>query len=124
MLKSILAVIAAAVIAAVVVGLVPPPETAVAATETAAPSLTASGLVTPSFVAPSLVAPSLVAAMQAEAALPAPATQTDQSGCTRAWPYYEQSCLHSSRQPNGKTRVVRVIADDKSVANRALRARR
>jgi hypothetical protein len=114
MLKSILAVVAAAVVAAVVVGLVPPPETAVAATETAAPSLAASGLVTPS----------LVAATQAEAALPAPAVQTDQSGCTRAWPYYEQSCLHSSRQPNGKTRVVRVIADDKSVANRALRARR
>jgi hypothetical protein len=104
MLKSILAVIAAAVVAAAVVGLVPPPEAAVAATEAGAPSL--------------------AAATQAVATLPVPVVQADGSGCTRAWPYYEQSCLHSSRQPNGKTRVVRVIADDKTVANRAPRARR
>jgi hypothetical protein len=110
MLKSILAVIAAAVIAAAIVGLIPPPEPAVAATETTAPKL----------VVPSVVAPKLAAA----AALPAPAAQTDERGCMRAWPYYEQSCLHNIRQPAGKTRVVRVIADDKSVANRALRARR
>jgi len=114
MLKSILAVTAAAVIAAAIVGLIPPAEPAVAATETAAPKL----------VVPSAVAPNLAAATQAKAALPAPAAQTDQGSCTRAWPYYEQSCLHNSRQQNGKTHVVRLIADDKSVANRALRARR
>jgi hypothetical protein len=110
MLKSIIAVTAAAVIAAALVGLVPPPEPAVAATERGAPSLIATNLA--------------AAPQAAAAALPAPAAQTDQRGCARAWPYYEQSCLHNSRQATGKTRVVRVIADDRSVANHALRARR
>src|ERR1700738_596529 len=112
MLKSILAVTAAAVIAAARVGLVPPPEPAVAATERGAPSPIATSL-----IATSVIGTSLAAAPQAAAAAPpAPAAQTDQRGCTRAWPYYEQSCLHNSRQATGKTRVVRVIADDRSVA--------
>jgi hypothetical protein len=118
MLKSILAVVGAAVIAAAIVGLIPPPEPAAAATETGASTLAA---------APTLAAAaSFAAATPTAAALPSAAAQTEseQRGCTRAWPYYEQSCLRNSRQTNGKTHVVRVIADDRSVANRALRARR
>jgi hypothetical protein len=98
MVKSIIAVSAAAVIAAIFVGLIPPPEPAAAASETDFPSL--------------------AVATVAAAPIPAASVAVD-SNCTNAWPYYEQSCLQ-----HAKTRVVRVIADDKSVANRALRARR
>jgi len=98
MVKSIIAISAAAVVAAVFVGLVPPPEPAIAANEADVPSL--------------------AIATVAAAPIPTAAVQIDNS-CTRAWPYYEQSCLL-----NAKTRVVRVIADDKSVADRTLRTRR
>jgi hypothetical protein len=98
MVKSIIAVFAAAVVAAIFVGLIPPPEPAAAASE--------------------VDLPSLAIATVGAAPIPAASVQID-SNCTRAWPYYEQSCLQ-----NAKTRVVRVIADDKSVANRALRTRR
>jgi hypothetical protein len=114
MVKGIVAVIAAAVIAAVAVGLIPPPEPAVAAIETGAPSFGASNL----------GPPNLAAATQAEVTPSAANVQTEKRGCTQAWPYYEQACLHSNgRQPNGNTRVVRVIANDQSIADRALRAR-
>jgi hypothetical protein len=99
MVKSIIAVSAAAVFAAIFVGLIPPPEPAAAAASEAD-------------------IPSLAIATVAAAPIPAASAQID-SSCTNAWPYYEQSCLQTA-----KTRVVRVIADDKSVANRALRARR
>ena len=103
MVKSILVVSAAAVMAAAFVGFVPPPAPAVAAFEAATPN----------------------AAGPAQAAATAPtAVQPDQSGCTGTWPYYEQSCLRNSRQPNGNARVVRVIAEDKSVVNRSRRAPR
>jgi hypothetical protein len=118
MLKSIIAVTAAAVIAAAIVGLIPPPAPAAAAIESGAPGDAASGLVTSN-----LVAPDLAVAAQTAVALPSAAVQTDKGGCTQAWPYYEQSCLYGSRRPNGNSRVVRVIASDKSVADRALRAR-
>ena len=98
MVKSIIAVSAAAVIAATFVGFVPPPEPASAAVVTDVPSLAIAAV--------------------AAAPIPTVSAQVDIS-CTNAWPYYEQSCLQ-----NAKTRVVRLIADDKSVANRALRARR
>jgi hypothetical protein len=97
MVKSIIVVSAAAVIAAMFVGLVPPPERAAAASEIDIPSLA-------------------IAAVGA-APIPAASAQIDTSSCTQAWPYYEQSCLQ-----NAKARVVRVIAEDRSVANRALRA--
>jgi hypothetical protein len=99
MVKSIIAVGAAAVIAAMLVGFVPPPEPASAAGDTDVPSL--------------------AIATVGAAPIPAASAQID-TNCTQAWPYYEQSCLHN----NAKTRVVRVISEDKSVANRALRARR
>lgn len=112
MVKSIIAVIAAAAIAAIIVGLIPPPGPATAAVETGAPVLTASSSAAPN-----------AAATQAAVTLPTVDGQTDKSGCMQAWPYYEPSCLRNSRRPNGDTRIVRVIADDRSVANRALRAR-
>jgi len=98
MVKSIIAVSAAAVIAAIFVGLIPPPEPAAAASEADFPSL--------------------AIATVGAAPIPAASVPVDNSSCTNAWPYYEQSCLQ-----HAKTRVVRVIADDKSVANRALRTR-
>jgi hypothetical protein len=97
--KSIIAVGAALGIAALFIGFVPPPPPAVAASEADIPSL--------------------AIATVGAAPIPAAITEAD-SNCTQAWPYYEQSCLSH----NAKTRVVRVITDDKSVANRALRARR
>jgi hypothetical protein len=30
--------------------------------------------------------------------------------CTQSWPYYEQDCLHDGRQPEGKARIVRIVA--------------
>jgi negative regulator of sigma E activity len=119
MVKSIIAVTAAAVIAAVIVGLVPPPQPAAAAIESGPATLAASTL-----AAPNLVAPNLAAAPQTAVMLPAANAQSDKNGCTQAWPYYEQSCLRSGRRAGGNTRVVRIIANDKSVADRALRARR
>ena len=99
MVKSIIAVGAAAVVAAMFVGFIPPPEPATAAGDADVPSL----------------------AIATVGAAPIPAASAEiEANCTQAWPYYEQSCLHN----NAKTRVVRVIADDKSVANRASRARR
>ena len=96
MVKSIIAVGAAVVIAALFIGFVPPPQPAVAAAEADIPSL----------------------AIASVGAAPIPAASAEIDGsCTQAWPYYEQSCLHH----NVKTRLVRVIAEDKSVANRALR---
>lgn len=44
--------------------------------------------------------------------------------CTQDWPYYEQSCLHDSRRSDGKERVVRVVAVDRSVAGRGSQLRR
>jgi hypothetical protein len=98
MVKSIIAISAAAVIAAIVIGLIPPPESAAAKSDANVPSLAIASV--------------------GAAPIPAASAQVDNS-CTRAWPYYEQSCLQ-----NAKTRVVRVITDDKSAANRALRASR
>jgi hypothetical protein len=103
MVKSTIAIVGAAAMAAAIVALIPPPQSAVAATE--------------------IDVPSLAVATVAAAPIPTADAQADKN-CTRAWPYYEQSCLRNSRQSNGKTRLVRVIVDDGSVADRALRARR
>ncbi len=104
MLKSLLALIAAAAIAAVAVGLVPPPAPAIAATESGAPTITAAN--------------------QAAVTMQAPVPAIHKGGCTQAWPHYEQSCLHDGRRANGNSRVVRVIANDRSAANHALQAQR
>ena len=98
MVKSIIAISAAAAMAGMFVGLVPPPEPAAAKSEANVPSLAIASV--------------------GAAPIPAASAQID-SSCTHAWPYYEQSCLQ-----NAKARVVRVIADDKSIANRTLRASR
>ena len=96
MVKSIIAVAAsAAVITIAIVAVVPPPSSAVASAAVDLPS-------------------SVVATVSA-ARIPAPRAATDESGCTEAWPYYEQSCLRT----DGKSRVVRVIADDRSAATSA-----
>jgi hypothetical protein len=99
MVKSIIAIGTAAVVAAIFAGFVPQPEPAAAAGEADLPSL--------------------AIATVGAAPIPSATAQID-SNCTHAWPYYEQSCL----QHTAKARIVRVIADDKSVANRALRAHR
>ena len=41
------------------------------------------------------------------------------AGCAQTWPYYERSCLRDSRQHDGKTRSVRVIATGEPSAHRA-----
>jgi hypothetical protein len=87
MVKSLVAVIAAAVCAAVVVGFVPPPVPAVAAAQSSDRSAGDSGR------------PAVAAIVEVSSA-----------GCTKAWPHYELSCLHDSRSQNGEARVVRVIA--------------
>jgi hypothetical protein len=91
-LRSVLAVIPAAVCAAALVGFVPEPTSAVAA-GTSQPQLTVASF--------------------SEPVLPVAPTVGDAgAGCAQGWPYYEPSCLHDSRQPNGKARVVRVIPAD------------
>ena len=107
MVKSTIAIIAAAGIAGAVVALVPPPRSAIAASEIDFPSLA---------VATVAAAPIPAASAQASA-------QADVGSCTRAWPYYEQSCLHNSRPSNSTAHIVRVIVYDGSAANRALKAR-
>jgi hypothetical protein len=103
MVKSTIAIVTAAGIAGAIIALVPPPLSAIAATE--------------------IDFPSLAVATVAAAPIPTASTQADIGSCTRAWPYYEQSCLYNSRQPSGTARIVRVIADGRSVANGAPRAR-
>ena len=104
MVKSPIAIVgAAAAVAATVVALIPPPRSAAASTE--------------------FDFPSLAVATVAAAPFPGTDTQADKN-CTRAWPYYEQSCLRNSGQTNGKTRLVRVIAENGPVADHAPRARR
>ncbi len=36
------------------------------------------------------------------------------SRCTESWPYYEPACLHDSRRPGGRARVVRIISTERS----------
>jgi len=95
-LRSVLAVVAAAVCAAVLVGFVPEPTSAVAA-GTSEPQLTVGSISEPVML---VVAP----------------VDDARSSCTQGWPYYEPSCLHDNRQPNGKARVVRVIPANHPVA--------
>ena len=92
MVKSIIAVAASAAVITTIVAVIPPPSSAVASA--------------------SVDLPSPAVAPVAAATIPAPGTATGESGCTEAWPYYEQSCLRTA----GKIVVVRVIADDRSAA--------
>jgi hypothetical protein len=90
MIKQILAIIAAAACAALVV-IVPElaSESAMASTQ--------SG----QFGVPSL---EVVVAKEA---------QKSKNDCSQGWPYYEHTCLHDARLPNGARRMVRVIAVDR-----------
>ncbi len=97
MFKKLLAVAAAAACAAVIVGFIPPPTPADAAR-----------------------APQLAAVVADQPAV----VPAQPDNCTQAWPNYDRACLHDSRRPNGTPRVARVVAMDRSVADRALRARR
>jgi len=49
------------------------------------------------------------------AIMAAGATAIRQLDCREVWPYYEQSCLHDTRQPNGRARMVRLIPIDAKV---------
>ena len=103
MFEKILAVVAAAACAAVIVGFIPPPALAVAAgTARAVPPLATS------------ISDSSSTAIGAAVRSP----ETCQSICTQAWPYYEQSCLHDGRQPDGKASAVRVVVLKRSVSAR------
>jgi hypothetical protein len=104
MVKNTIAIITAAGIAGAIVALVPPPRSAIAASE--------------------VDFPSLAIATVTAAPIPVADAHADISSCTRAWPYYEQSCLHNNRPSNGVARVVRIIADDTSLTSRASKPRR
>ena len=43
--------------------------------------------------------------------------------CAQAWPYYEPACLHDERRSDGNVRVVRVIVANGSVTERTLQTR-
>ena len=93
----------------------PPPLPAPLARELLFKHVSGSALIPPpssAVASASVDLPSPAVATVAAATIPAPHTATDESGCTQAWPYYEQSCLGTT----GKSRVVRVIADDRSAA--------
>jgi hypothetical protein len=42
------------------------------------------------------------------------AAQETVTVCTESWPYYQPACLHDSRQPGGRARVVRIISTERS----------
>ncbi len=92
MFKKMLALVTAAVIAGLFVGLLPPPAPASAKTSVIAASEAAAD-------------------RSAIAASPPPATSF--GSCIQAWPYYEQSCLLDSREPNNAARAARVVARNK-----------
>jgi hypothetical protein len=103
MYNKLLAVMAAAVGAAVMVSFIPPPQPASAAK---APQANVVAIEKPR-----------VDAVDTEKQTPVlapPAT------CTQGWPHYEQNCLRDSRRPNGTARVARVVAMDRSVADRSV----
>jgi hypothetical protein len=97
MFKKLLAIVAAAACAAVIVGFIPTP-TSTPADTARAPQSTA-----------------VVADQSAVMPLP--------DSCMQGWPNYDQACLNDNRRPNGKPRVARVVSMDRSVADRAPRAR-
>jgi len=91
MLNKLLAVMAAAGCAAIVVGLIPE-----------SPPAKAAG--TP----PSMQAPATGNVYDRTAGLSG--GDIHNAACAQAWPYYERSCLHDGRQPNGIAREARVVA--------------
>jgi hypothetical protein len=95
MLRKLVAVVAAAACAAVIVGFIPRPTPADAAK---APQSTPVNADQPEVLSGS-------------------------STCAQSWPNYDQACLRDARRPNGRARVARVVAIDRSVADRAPRAR-
>ncbi len=109
MFEKTLAVVAAAAGAAIIVGFIPPPAPAVAAGTSQAVRPHATGISDSS-------SPPIGTAVR----IP----EIRKSVCTQAWPYYEPSCLHDSRQADGKARVVRVVTADRAVVGRTSQARR
>ncbi len=109
MIKSVLAVVAAAVCAGAIAEFIAEPAPAVAAGP--APAAQSQGTSISDSNKPWIVAaahlPDILGAV-----------------CTRGWPYYEPACLHDGRRSDGKVRVVRVIITDRSVTDRTLQIQR
>jgi hypothetical protein len=55
---------------------------------------------------------------------PAIAAGTPQAVQSQGWPYYDPSCLHDSRRPDGKARAVRVVTVNHAIAGRTSQTRR
>ena len=108
MIKSVLAVVAAAVCAGATVEFIPEPLPAVAAATAPAQS---QGSSTPD----SKKSP-VVAAVQI--------AESHKATCSQGWPYYEPACLRDDRRSDRKIRVVRVIVTDRSVTDRTLQTQR
>ncbi len=107
MYKKLLAVFAAAACAAVIVGFIPTPQPASAAKAPQA----------------NVVAIEKMQANAVDTERKAPVLAAPSTTCTQGWPHYDQNCLRDSRRPNGKARVARVVAIDRSAADHALRPR-
>ena len=109
MIKSVLAVVAAAVCAGAIAEFIPEPAPAVAAGT--APAAQSQGTSISDSNKPWVVAAARLPDIRGAV-------------CTRAWPYYEPACLHDGRRSDGKVRVVRVIITDRSVTDRTLQTQR
>ena len=107
MYKKLLAVIAAAACAAVIVGFIPTPQPASAAKAPQA----------------DVVATEKTQANAVNTEKKAPVPAAPSTTCTQGWPHYDQNCLRDSRRPNGKARVARIVAIDRSAADHTLRPR-
>ncbi len=109
MIKSILAVIAAAVCAGAIVEFIAEPPPAVAAGT--APAAQSRGTSIADSEKPAVVAVVRIA-------------ESQKAICAQGWPYYEPTCLRDGRQSDGKARAVRLITADGSVAGRTWQAPR
>ena len=109
MIKNILAIAAAAVCAGAIVGFIPAPAPAIAAGTPQA--VQSQGLISSESNKPAVVAAAHVPEIR-------------KAGCTQGWPYYDPSCLHDGRRPDGKARAVRVVTVNHAIAGRTSQTRR
>lgn len=111
MIKSILAVVAAAACAGAILEIIPEAAPAVAAGVSAAAQSHGMSVSDVSDGAKPTVLDAVRVADHRKAV------------CARAWPYYEPACLHDGRGADGKMRVVRIIVTDHPAARHTAQTR-
>lgn len=108
MIKSILAVVAAAACAGAILEIIPEAAPAAAAAVSAAAQ--SHGMSVSDGAKPAVLHAARIADHR-------------KAVCAQAWPYYEPACLHDGRRMDGKMRVIRVIVTDHSAARQTSQTR-